>query len=155
MASVSVVVAAILAVLQLKQRNDTRQAQLFMELYNEFYNPSFHRRWMELVYVYQQSDLLDSEGMPTFLTGDLDKYIEASALSSYFEGIGLLVKKGLIDINLVAELMSTPLFFVWEKVADLVMKVRELLGRPQIYEWFEYLYHEIQKIPSRQNQSSG
>ena len=110
---------------------------------------------MELVYIVQKEDLVDSDGMPTFLKGDIDKYVEASSLASFFEGIGLLVKKGLIDINMVGELMSSPLFWVWEKVEELVITVRKITGRPQIYEWFEYLYNEIQKIPSRQSQPSG
>ena len=150
-ACVSVVVASILAVLQLKHQNETRQAQLFIDIYDQFYNPEWHRRWMEVVYVYQNEDFVDSEGVPKFLKGDIDKFVDASSLASFFEGIGLLVKRGLIDINLVAELMSSPLIWVWEKVEELVRKTREVTGRPQIYEWFEYLYNEIQRIPSRQS----
>ena len=150
-ACASVVMASVLAVIQLRHQNETRQAQFFMDIYDQFYNPEWHRRWMELVYVVQKEDLVDSDGIPTFLKGEIDKYVEASSLASFFEGIGLLVKKGLIDINLVAELMSSPLIWVWEKVEDVVMKTREVTGRPQIYEWFEYLYNEIQKIPSRQS----
>ncbi|MFX0054870.1 MAG: hypothetical protein ACFFAX_11880 [Promethearchaeota archaeon] len=154
-ACISVVVASLLAVLQLRHQNETRQAQLFMDIYDEFYSPEWHRRWLELVYTVQDEELMDSDGIPTFLKGDIDKYVGATALTSFFEGIGLLVKKGLIDINLVAELMSTPLIFVWQRVEKLVMRVRELTGRPQVYEWYEYLYNEIQKIPSRQSQPSG
>lgn len=154
-ACMSVVVASVLAVLQLRHQNETRQAQLFMDIYDEFYNPKWHRSWMELVYVVQDEEMIDSDGIPIFLKGEIDKYVGASALASYFEGIGLLVKKGLIDIELVAELMSTPLIFVWQRVEELVKRVRELTGRPQIYEWFEYLYNEMLKIPSRQSQSSS
>ncbi len=154
-ACVSIVVAAILAVLQLKHQNETRQAQLFMDIYDQFYNPEWHRRWMEVVYVYQNEDLMDSDGVPRFLKGDIDNFVDASSLASFFEGIGLLVNKGLIDINLVAELMSSPLIWVWEKVEELVRKTREVTGRPQIYEWFEYLYNEIQRIPSRQSVPSS
>ncbi|MFX1332776.1 MAG: hypothetical protein ACFE9W_14560 [Promethearchaeota archaeon] len=154
-ACISVVVASVLAVLQLRHQSQTRQAQLFMNIYDEYYNPEWHRRWLELVYTVKDEELIDSDGIPTFLKGDIEKYVGATALTSFFEGIGLLVYKGLIDINLVAELMSTPLIFVWQRVEELVMRVREITGRPQVYEWFEYLYNEIQKIPSRQSQPSG
>jgi hypothetical protein len=66
-ACVSIVVATILAVLQLRNWSRTRQAQLFMELYEQFYTPEFHRRWMETVYILQDEDLFDSDGVPTFL----------------------------------------------------------------------------------------
>jgi len=151
-ACISVVVAAVLAVLQLRNRNQTRHAQLFMELYDQFYTPEFHRRWMEIVFVLREEDLLDSEGTPSFLKGEIDNYVEVNALCCFFEGIGLLVNKTLIDIHIVAELMSTPIIYVWEKVKKFVMQTREILGRPQVYEWFEYLYQEIQNIPSRKSQ---
>ena len=151
-ACIGVVVAAALAVLQLRSQNQTRRAQLFMELYDQFYTPEFHRRWMEIVFVLQDEDLLDSEGVPSFLKGEIENYVEVNALCCFFEGIGLLVDKTLIDIHIVAELMSTPIIYVWEKVQKFVMQTRELLGRPQVYEWFEYLYQEIQSIPSRKSQ---
>ena len=151
-ACMSIVVAAMLAVLQLREQNRTRQAQLFMELHGQFYDPEFHRRWMEMVYQIQDEDMIDADGVPTFLKGELENYIEITALCSFFEGIGLLVNKKLIDINLVAELMSTPIIFVWERVRKYIELTREKTGRPQIYEWYEYLYQEIQRIPSRRSQ---
>jgi hypothetical protein len=151
-ACASIVIAAIVAVLQIRQQNQTRQAELFMELYDEYYNPKFHRRWMELVYIHDVSKLgVDSEGVPYIVKGevDIDTVSEFHALGCFFEGIGLLVHKRLIDVQLVAELMSSGIIWVWEKVEKHVLENREILDRPQIYEWFEYLYKEIQKIPSR------
>ena len=151
-ACISIVVASILAVLQLRNQNRTRQAQLFMQLHDQFYDPEFHRRWMETVYRIQEEDLLDKDGTPFFLKGEIESIVEINALCCFFEGIGLLVNKELIDISLVAELMSTAIILVWEKVHNLVEQVREILGRPQVYEWFEYLYLEIQRLPSRKSQ---
>jgi hypothetical protein len=151
-ACVSIVVATILAVLQLRNWSRTRQAQLFMELYEQFYTPEFHRRWMETVYILQDEDLFDSDGVPTFLKGEIETFVETTAICSFFEGIGVLVNRKLIDIVLVAELMSTPILFVWERISKNVEHTREILGRPQIYEWFEYLYREIQRLPSQISQ---
>jgi hypothetical protein len=154
-ACISVVVAAALAVLQLRNQNRTRQAQLFMELYNQFYTPEFHRRWMDIVYVMKPEDLVDADGMMKFLKGDIEPFVDINALCCFFEGIGLLVSKKLIDITLVAELMSTPIIFVWDKVHPLVEQSRKLMARPQVYEWFEYLQREMKGIPSRQSKHSG
>ena len=150
-ACTSIVVASILAVLQLRNQNRTRQAQLFMELYEQYYAPEYHKRWMEIVYRLREEDLFDTNGKPTFLKGEVENYIEINALCCFFEGVGLLVNKKLIDIVLVAELMSTPIILVWEKIRNFVEKVREVMGRPQVYEWFEYLYQEIQELPSRRS----
>jgi cytochrome oxidase Cu insertion factor (SCO1/SenC/PrrC family) len=83
-ACISIVVAAILAVLQLRNQNQTRQAQLFMELYDQFYSPEFHRRWMELVYLIKDEDLIDADGTPTFLKGEIENYVEITALCCFF-----------------------------------------------------------------------
>jgi hypothetical protein len=154
-ACISVVVAAALAVLQLRNQNRTRQAQLFMELYNQFYTPEFHRRWMEVVFVLKVEDLSDADGMPKYLKGDIEPFVDINALCCFFEGMGLLVSRKLIDISLVAELMSTPIIFVWDKVHTAVEQTREVLGRPQAFEWFEYLQREMKRIPSRQSQRAG
>ncbi|MFW9805429.1 MAG: hypothetical protein ACFFFK_01710, partial [Candidatus Thorarchaeota archaeon] len=78
--------------------------------------------------------------------------VEINSLNCFFEGIGLLVFKKLIDIDLVAQLMSTPIVLTWNTVSKHVTRTREILGRPQVFEWFEYLHQRIQGIASRRSQ---
>ncbi len=155
-ACVSVVVAAILAIVQMRDQNQTRQAQLFMDLYGKYITPEFHKRWMQIVSIPEDDILKDKGGLTIFLKGeaDIETSAEFNSLFSFFEGIGLLVNKKLIDINLVAELLSSTVIWVWERISEAVIESRQALGRPQIYEWFEYLYQEIQRIPSRKSQAS-
>ena len=152
-ASVSVVVGVVLAVLQLRDQVRTRQAQLFMQLYDHFSTKEFQRYSMEIIYLDKYENFEESQDKPTFLLGETD--IEVASVvghvCAFFEGMGLLVKKKLIDINLVAELLSSPLFWVWEKLEKHIRRARELQERPQIWEWFEYLYYEIKRIPSRKS----
>jgi hypothetical protein len=152
-ASASVFVGVVLAVLQLRDQVRTRQAQLFMQLYDHFSTKEFQRYWMEIVYLDEYEDFEESQDKPTFLLGETD--IEVASMvgqvCAFFEGMGLLVKRRLIDINLVAELLSSPVFWVWERLEKHVRRTRELQERPQIWEWFEYLYYEIQRIPSRKS----
>lgn len=150
-ACISVVVAVVLAVLQLREQNQTRQAQLFMDIYDQFYSPEFNERWMRLVYTINEEEWIDSDGTPKWLKGEIDSFVEINSLNCFFEGIGLLVFKKLIDINLVAQLMSTPIVLTWNRVSKHVTRTREILGRPQVFEWFEYLHQRIQDIPSRRS----
>ena len=66
-----------------------------------------------------------------------------------FEGIGVLVKRGLIDIALVADMTSVYIINIWESIESWVMWRRETDNLPQLLKWFEYLYHTMQKSPSR------
>lgn len=154
LASASVIVGVILAVLQLRDQVRTRQAQLFMQLYDHFSRKEFARYCQEIIYVYKYEDFEESQDKPTFLLGETD--IEVASIvgevCAFFEGMGLLVKRRLIDINLVAELLSSPLSWIWERLEKPIRRARKLRGRPQIWEWFEYLYNEVQRIPSRKSQ---
>jgi hypothetical protein len=72
-----------------------------------------------------------------------------NSVLAFFEGIGVLVKRQLIDINLVADMLSTPIIMVWKIIEPRVMARRKALEREQIWDWFEFLHEEIQKIPSK------
>ena len=154
MASVSIAIGVVLALLQLRNQVRTRQAQLFMQLYDRFSTKDFIKSTLEILYERELEDLEESQDKQTFLLGETN--IEDASVSgevcAFFEGMGLLVKKRLIDINLVAELLSSPLCWVWEKLEKDIKRARDHSGRPQIWEWFEYLYNEIQMIPSRKSQ---
>lgn len=155
LASASVIVGVVLAVLQLRDQVRTRQAQLFMELYNHFSNKEFMRYLAEILHVVKYEEFDESQDKPIFLLGETDIEVASTVgeVCAFFEGMGLLVKRKLIDINLVAELLSSPVCWVWEKLEPRIKRARELRQRPQIWEWFEYLYNEIQRIPSRKSLS--
>ena len=63
----------------------------------------------------------------------------------FFEGVGILLNRKLIDIGLVDDLHSYIVKTTWEKIKRVVEDVRKHNNAPQIYEWFEYLYNEMQK----------
>jgi hypothetical protein len=142
-ASASVVIGMILAILQLRDQNMTRQAQLFMGVYEQF-NSSETLKWLFRTV----DDFEDCEPgtEPAILEDNIESFYSVMA---FFEGVGVLVRKKLIDVHLVADLISGPTIRLWTSVRDYVELERERLKRPQVWEWTEYLYHEIMKIPSR------
>jgi hypothetical protein len=70
-------------------------------------------------------------------------------LMNYFEGIGLLVKRNLMDINFAWELWGRSCFLAWEKVKPWVEGLRKQYDIPEIYADFEYLCNEMQKREQR------
>jgi hypothetical protein len=64
-------------------------------------------------------------------------------IGEFFEGIGVLLKNGLADIDLITQLFGVEKF--WMKMKPLAEGNRKKSGRPQAWEWFEYLYNEIKK----------
>jgi hypothetical protein len=47
-----------------------------------------------------------------------------------------------LDIETVADVMSSPIIPVWEKAKPLVYEFRKRRARPSLYPNFEYLYNE-------------
>ncbi|MHA1963698.1 MAG: DUF4760 domain-containing protein [Candidatus Thorarchaeota archaeon] len=147
-ASLSVVLGVILTILQLRTQVKDRQAQLVVQLYSQFSSTEFLEN---MNYTFDQFKNIDPDAVPESWESKVPNWRDTrmNSVIAFFEGIGILVKRNLIDINLVADMLSTPIIMVWETIEPRVMARRKALQRDQIWDWFQYLYYEIQKIPSK------
>ena len=76
-----------------------------------------------------------------------------------FHGMGVLLRRGLVDIDLVEELLANIVFISWVKMGPIVLGFRERTkhqhggrGNSTKYEQmsgFEYLYNELNKRDPR------
>jgi len=146
-ASASVTLAAIYYMWQIRHQNKVRQTDLLMRLYSALYSEEF------------------TEALTRFLTADFKNYddfvekygpsipsdnpvqIAYQMVMSYFEAVGELLHKKLIDIKTVEDLFHVQLY--WEKVEPLMKDIRKQLNSPKLFEWFEYLYNEMKKREQR------
>jgi len=69
----------------------------------------------------------------------------------YYDGLGVLISKGLLDKTLVADMMSELLILFWEKNEEVVKSAREYYNQPLAIMWTEYLYNEIKEIVDKQH----
>lgn len=83
----------------------------------------------------------------------MEKYVkkpEALAKTNYvfsfFESVGVLVYRKLLDPQLVYDLMATYVFNTYGKGLPLRKEFRVRANRPEIWKHSEYLYHEMMKI---------
>jgi len=77
-------------------------------------------------------------------------HLAVRIVGAFFEGIGVLLHRRLVDIDLVAELFSVKPR--WEKMKPIAEGTRKQYNEPRYLEWFEYLYNEIQKREQRLQQ---
>ncbi|MGA3192029.1 MAG: hypothetical protein ABSD73_05880 [Candidatus Bathyarchaeia archaeon] len=140
-AAAGVLVGVVLTVLEIRNLVRQRQTDLIMKLYSDFDNIEFQKVWREVLNR-EAKDSLDYE----------KKYglAEFTAVGMFFEGIGILLKRKLIDIDLVDDMFTTPIKWTWEKMKDIVLEARKVRNQPEILEWFEYLYNEMKKREQRQ-----
>lgn len=143
LAALSILIAATYYTLTVRNQNRTRQAQLFMQIYGVFRTEEFQDNFTEILSWKwnDYDDFLEKYGPTT----NPNAWRSLGSVAGYFEGIGLMVNKKLIDISLVENLMSTHIIFFWEKIRPLSADMRRRLNRPQLDVWKEYLYDEIKK----------
>jgi len=71
-------------------------------------------------------------------------------LASWYEGIGVLIKRKLIDPTFVGDLMSGVTLWGWETFGSIVLERRVRDNKPHYFSYWEYLYEEISKIAHKQ-----
>jgi hypothetical protein len=115
-----------------------------MRLYSTFdsldFQEAFHR--------FYWADFHDYDSMIELLDG---KRHIASYLFTFYDQVGVLLRRGLIDFDLVDALLGNSARQLWVKIAPAMEEARTRYD-PRLYENFEYLYDEMTRDPSRLHQ---
>lgn len=148
--SAGVLLAAIYYVLQIRHQTKLRQTDIVMRLYATFGSTEFqnaYQKMMDLEYE-DYADYMKRYGTKPEIKA------AASTVNFFLEGVGVLVKRKLVSMDLVDDLLSTNILLTWEKRKSTVEGYRKKFSRPQAWEWFEYLYDEMKKREQKLQQSS-
>jgi hypothetical protein len=142
-AVIGVTVGIALTFLELRHLRKERQTNLVTDLYSTFSSKEFQ-------IAFAQIDNLEFKNAEDFLErygpkANVEAWGKWQSEAAFFEQVGILLHRKLIDITLVDDLLSTAITQAWEKMAPIIKDRRERLGLPQIWEWFEYLYNEMKK----------
>ena len=135
-AAAGVLVGVAYYVLDIRNQSKVRQTDLVMKLYSQFNSFEFQKVWYEV---------LEREAKDYYDYKKKYGLAELTAIGIFFEGIGILLRKKLIDIELVDDMFTTPVKWSWEKMKDIALEWRKVRNAPEIGEWFEYLYNELKK----------
>ena len=125
---------------------ETRQAQMFMNIYNNsFNNPQFWEYFQTIRHL-QWKDLDEYLAVFDFMNPETrDNRLALSMILGFYEGVGVLVKENLLDIRMVALMMTGQTKQIWEKLEPVVEELREDYNYPRYVSEFEYLYDELMK----------
>ena len=135
-AAAGVLVGVVFAVLQLRDLVKTRQTDLVMRLYSSYGSSEFQEAFWKVM-SREYKDFNDY--------GKQYGWAETVEIGTFFEGIGILLKRKLANIQLIDDLFTTPIKMSWEKMKPYVDDSRKHWNSPEAYEWFEYLYNEMKK----------
>lgn len=115
---------------------EARQTQIIMQAYQRMSDSKAVALWIEVM-----SNEWDS--VEEYFE-DLQSFINFTTLSNYFEGVGILLKKGLVDRALVYEFYPTNVNALWKKYEPIIMWTREGSGSRYL-RTVEYLAGEMDK----------
>ena len=122
---------------------ETRQAQMFMGLYQRTITEDANRRWSEYMTLtwtdYDDFDRKYGQNSP-------DRFVKAHTLLQQFNGIGLLLMDGLISREMAYRLAGGwRAVLLWLKWGPIVKELRERYDNPDYMDGLEYLGEEMMK----------
>ena len=146
-AATGVLIAAAYYIINTRTTLQTRQAQLFMQVYNKWQDKEFNESKQLVLHEYQCKGYEDYEN----IMKDKEKVSNLRVVGTFLEGLGVLVKRRLVDVRLVDDMVSGDVIDFWEKYGEAVKEFRKRRGYPQALEWAEYLYGEIRSVAVSQH----
>jgi len=147
-AAAGVMIGVVYYILDIRHQARTRQTELVMRLYSEIGSKEYVEAYPNFFASMEFKDYEDFKKKPWVGT---PAYVSYMMHCYFFEGIGILLHKKLIDIELVDDLFSMHIKMNWEKIKPIVEGRRKEWNTPAYWEWFEYLYNEMKK---REQQAS-
>ncbi len=121
---------------------ETRQAQLFIQLYNRFRDDTED---LDIESSFLDVEIKSSEDFIRHWRTDEDFGKVLSTLGGFYEGIGVMVREGYIPVRLVALQWGGTTRRFWEKMAPYVSDVRVSQTFPRAWAETEHLYKELIK----------
>jgi len=147
---ISIPVGVFYHIMTLRNQGRTRQTQLFMQIYDRYMDKEFQAIEAEIFNQWSWEDLDD------FMSkyggaADPEAYGKHTQIGVFYEAIGVLVYRDMLDVRLVDDLMSWSILSYWDKLGPIMVEARERFNVPQNYEWIEYLYNRIKAIVEHQH----
>lgn len=151
-AAAGVLVGVVYYILDMRHQRQVRQTELVMKLQTAFST----KEMVEAMLKYLSKEYTDYDdftkkyGSPI---GEGQVQTVFAMVGMFFEGMGILLKNKLVDINLVTQYFTVEAF--WLKMKPLAEGMRKQTNIPGLYEWFEYLYNEVKKREQKLQQSKA
>ena len=110
-------------IVSIRNQVQTRQAQLFMNLYNVIQNKEFYKRLLEQITTWEYKDYDDFEAKYGAETNpEENTYWHLNV--NFMESVSILVNRGLVPIELVHAWLGNYPVLHWEKYRPYVMGLR-------------------------------
>jgi len=135
-ASAGVFAAAVYYILQIRHQTKARKTDLLVRLFSLSMTKDFAEAWEKVLgerEILEYRDYWKKYG-----------FVEVDEVFWFFEHLGRLLQKGLIDIDLLP-IPYGQVNIAWEKMKPIVEGARKYFNEPKLAQGFEYLYNEMKR----------
>jgi hypothetical protein len=118
-----------------------------MNIYEKAQNPDFYKdmriihlaKWETVDDFLRDYDYFNPEAPETETMRAINR------ITGFYEGMGVLMKEGLLDTRLLALHLSAATRRSWEKFKPIIKDLREHWNGPRAWSEYEYLYNELMR----------
>ena len=150
-AAIGVLVGVVFTVLQLRDLVKTRQTDLILRLQSDWRGRELRESYVRVMNMKFKTYEEFAEKYPLWSEIESADYRAVSEVGSFFDGVGILLHRKLVDVEMVDELFGTRIKDAWEKLKPAIEGRRKEVN-PVLRKWFEYLYNEIKQREDRLRQ---
>jgi len=145
-ASAGVLAGVIYYIVEIRHQSRLRQTESVIRL-----SPFFNMSAREMQEAITQVCSIEYENYDDFLERYSGKPENTmlKMLGNYFEGIGILVSKKLVEADIVYNFWGDIIQSSWEKIKPLIADMRKDSGDLNMFAFWEYLYDEMKKRKQR------
>lgn len=114
----------LVALVEFRRAARQRQEELVLRVYAPFLEPGFSRAyWHVNTWKYQTFEQFDAEAT-------VDDRAALNVVRILFETVGVLHRRGLADIDFLADLLASPTILTWNRIAPLMRGYRMKVNAP-------------------------
>lgn len=141
-ASAGVLAGVIYYILEIRHQSRLRQTETVIRL-----SPWFNMNAREVQEAITQVCSIEYKNYEDYLERYSEKpeHMMLKVLGNYFEGIGILVYRKLVEPDIVYDFWGDIIQSSWENIKPLIADMRKHSGDINMFEYWEYLYEEIKK----------
>jgi hypothetical protein len=131
----SIVIGVVFTILEVRHLTKVRQTDVIMKTYDRFGS-------REIVEAMNKVGSARFESMDQYLRQY--GFTDVTQLAVLFEGLGVLLEQGLINIKMVDRLFGPTLNQLWVRMKPVIYGMRESIGEPFFFSHFEYLLNKLE-----------
>jgi hypothetical protein len=124
---------------------ETRQAQLFMNIFQTTTSIEWITVAEEMIHLWKWRDFEDFDTKYGEIANN-EAAGKMNAVLGYWNGVGVLVRRQLIDPDLIYDMKRLTVIELWDKFSPIINEWRRRYSAPQIYIGMEELVRELRRI---------